>query len=132
MSAENFSHDKNCYVCGIENKKGLQLQFFSSGQGQAESFFFPAKHFQSYENTLHGGIQSLLVDSCMVQAIRTLGFSAKTAKLELRYRHQIHLEKELLVKAFVVKKITDFFVVEAEILQGEVVKTRAVGTFKKI
>ena len=132
MKPENYSlsHDENCFVCGSKNEEGLQLKFQIVDGGVVETEFLPKTTFQSYKNTLHGGVQALLLDSCMVQAVRSLGFLSKTAKLELKYKEQVSLVESLRVKAFVKKRMGSFFLVEAQIHQSEFIKTIAFGTFR--
>lgn len=132
MELENCSlpHDENCFACGCRNEEGLQLKFRVVDEGVVETEFFPRMIFQSYKNTLHGGVQALLLDSCMVQAVRSFGLLSKTAKLELKYKQKVSLAESLRVKAFVKKRIGNFFIVEAQIHQNELIKTMAFGTFR--
>lgn len=130
LNNHSKSHDENCFACGEQNETGLKLQFNTLEFGVVETLFKPDAAFQSYKDTLHGGFQALLLDSCMVQAVRSLGFLSKTAKLELKYKQQVSLAESLRVKAFVKKRMGSFFLVEAQIYQSELIKTIAFGTFR--
>ena len=60
-----FSHyseeDYNCIGCSPNNKTGLNLQFFDTGESLV-THWKPENKYMGYKNVLHGGMQALLMD----------------------------------------------------------------------
>ena len=83
----------NCFGCSPDNKFGLQLSFVDEGEYLTASWT-PKEYFQGYNNMLHGGIQSTLIDeiaSWYVYAkLKTAGV---TSKLEVRYKKPVYTDK---------------------------------------
>ena len=50
-----------CFGCAPDNKAGVRMKFFSDGN-DVISVWSPEQQFQGWIDTLHGGIQSVLVD----------------------------------------------------------------------
>ncbi len=50
-----------CFGCAPTNAYGLQMEFFEEGE-ELVCYWEPKSHFQGWLNTLHGGIQSVLMD----------------------------------------------------------------------
>ena len=126
-----MDHDLSCFACGSDNPNGLKLKYVVANAGEAKTTFTPKGHFQSYYDTLHGGIQSVIIDACMVHAIRTIGAIAVTGKLEIYYNHVVTIADPLEVSAKVTSDNHDFFMVEANLSQSGKIKTKAKGIFKK-
>ena len=51
----------NCFVCCPTNPIGLHLEFWEDGD-YIVTKFHPTHDYESWQNTLHGGIQALLID----------------------------------------------------------------------
>ncbi len=83
----------NCFGCSPDNKFGLQLSFVDEGEYLTASWT-PKEYFQGYNNMLHGGIQSTLIDeiaSWYVYAkLKTAGV---TSRLEVRYKKPVYTNK---------------------------------------
>ncbi len=63
---ENPFPDNNCFFCGSENSKGLQLRFYwDKVRQEAYAEYLPAQHFAGQGSILHGGIQMGLLDEIM-------------------------------------------------------------------
>jgi len=56
--------DNFCFVCGKENPKGLKLQF-KRENGKVYSNFSLDKYYQGYNNIIHGGVISMILDEAM-------------------------------------------------------------------
>jgi acyl-coenzyme A thioesterase PaaI-like protein len=127
---ETSLHDRFCFACGDRNRKGLRLTYSSEGRGHASTEFDPDSHHQSYSDTLHGGIQSLLLDACMIQALKTLGTECITGKLEIRYEVPVQL-RPVALSATAEEQRGDFFIATATLQQDAITKTTARGIYKK-
>ena len=51
----------DCYGCCHDNPIGLHMDFYEDGD-DIVCFWNPQQHFQGWVDTLHGGIQSTLID----------------------------------------------------------------------
>ena len=51
----------NCIGCCPDNEIGLKMEFYEDGD-DIVSFWDPTDNYQSWIDTLHGGIQSLIID----------------------------------------------------------------------
>lgn len=125
------SHDEFCFVCGSDNPIGFKLQFSTDNNGITSTEFNPSCHHQSYDNTLHGGIQSLFMDACMVQSVKAVGIEAITGKMEIKYNEQVVLDASIILSAKITKKHGPYFFVESSIEQNGIIKTTSSGIYKK-
>jgi acyl-coenzyme A thioesterase PaaI-like protein len=80
-----------CFVCGLENPRGLQLAFYQDDDGTVICQFTPPEDFQGYPGWLHGGITTALLDEVVGRAAIAHEIWVATAKLEVRYRQPIAL-----------------------------------------
>ena len=55
-------NSRMCFVCGIENPRGLKLKFCTDDEGRCIARFRPKPERQGYLGQLHGGIISTLLD----------------------------------------------------------------------
>ena len=84
----------NCYGCCAANPIGARMRFFEEEpdnvHGDIVSVWQPAQNYQSWINTLHGGMQATLLDEiCGWVVFKKLRTSGVTAKMELRYKHPV-------------------------------------------
>lgn len=127
----SLTHDSFCFACGKDNPQGLKLKYTSIEKGKVKTTFTPLPNHQSYDDTFHGGIQALLLDACMVQAVKTIGIEAVTGKMDIRYKEKTELKAPLEVSAEVVKERGRYFVVKSSIVQDSVLRTTASAIYKK-
>jgi len=59
---EKQPNSRMCFVCGIENRVGLHLKFYTDDEGRCIARFHPKPEHQGYPGHLHGGIISALLD----------------------------------------------------------------------
>lgn len=93
----------NCFGCSPDNPSGVRMEFYEDGD-EIVSVWHPRPDFQGWLNTLHGGIQSVLLDEiCAWVVIRKLNTSGVTSRMETRYRKAISTEDNyLLLRAHIV------------------------------
>jgi acyl-coenzyme A thioesterase PaaI-like protein len=94
----------------------------------AASFSCDAR-FQGYPDRLHGGVIAMLMDAAMVHWLFGQQLSGATAKLEVQYRHPVLLNRDATVRARLVRDAHPLYVLEAEVLQQDVVQAQARGLF---
>jgi acyl-coenzyme A thioesterase PaaI-like protein len=88
--------NQHCFACGIKNPIGLKLKFKEEGDTYTSVFTGGEEH-QGYDGIIHGGIISTLLDEIMARYIYHKGFTAVTAKLDVRYRKPTPINTELKI-----------------------------------
>lgn len=87
-----------CFVCGPDNPIGLKLRFARKGDGVAAEFT-PSEWHAGFEGLIHGGILAALIDDAMANVWFVRGREAVTAKIEVRFRHEVRPGDRLIVTA---------------------------------
>lgn len=115
---------ENCFVCGTQNRIGLQAAFYELEDRQLVAVFDPRDEYQSYPERLHGGISAAILDETLGRAIMIdePDTWAVTAELSLRYRKPVPLSQPLRVLGRILKNSSRLFVASGEILlpNGEI------------
>jgi uncharacterized protein (TIGR00369 family) len=94
------ANSKRCFVCGVENKFGLQLKFYESEPGLVIAETTVPEHFQGYPGVVHGGIVAAMLDEVSGRSMLH-GEPARfmvTAKLNVRYRKPVPVGEKLLLE----------------------------------
>lgn len=81
----------NCFGCNPDNPQGMHMHFYwDEGEKKVCSVWRPNQNFVSWIDTLHGGIQSALLDEiCGWVVFYQLQTSGVTAKMETRFKKQV-------------------------------------------
>ncbi|MFA8298885.1 MAG: PaaI family thioesterase [Hyphomicrobiales bacterium] len=113
----------NCFGCSGNNEHGLQMKFKFDGE-EVVSEWEPRGYFQGYFNTLHGGIQSTLIDeiACWLVQMKckTAGL---TSNLNVRYLKSVStLEGKIKLVARLKGMRRNLADVEVELLDSKGVK----------
>ena len=89
-----------CYVCGQSHPRGLRIRFFMGEFGQVQAWFRPDAAQTGYEDTVHGGVISALLDELLgwPVALQT-GRMAYTAELTVRFVRPIKTGRTYLATA---------------------------------
>ena len=75
----------NCFGCSPDNEAGVRMEFYEDGD-EVVSIWKPRPEYQGWLNTLHGGIQSVLLDEiCGWVVFRKLQTGGVTSKMETRF-----------------------------------------------
>jgi acyl-coenzyme A thioesterase PaaI-like protein len=75
-----------CVVCGARHPFGLKVDYRVTGEHTVEGAFGCDHSYQGYNNVVHGGIVSSLLDGAMVSCLLAKGVEAYTIDLRVRYR----------------------------------------------
>ena len=87
----------NCFVCGQENPKGLQRKFILQN-GKSQTKFIGDKSHMGYENIVHGGIISALLDDAIIWASYAfMGSFGVTAELTVRFIKPVPINKKFII-----------------------------------
>ena len=97
--------DKFCFVCGPENPMGLRLHFEVDAQARSiKTVFTPVKAHQGYQDVVHGGLISTVLDEAMTKLAFSLGIDAVTAKLTVRFKKPLLVGERVTVTGRLVKE----------------------------
>ncbi|MFT4037894.1 MAG: PaaI family thioesterase [Thermomicrobiales bacterium] len=94
--------DHGCFGCGAANPHGLHLAFTVDADGVAAAFTPLAVH-QGYEQVVHGGIISTLLDEAMAWAVAAQGVWAVTGEMQVRFRAPLHVGEAVTLRG----RVTD-------------------------
>lgn len=121
----------NCFGCAPDNKTGLKMEFYEEGD-EIISIWKPTPEYQGWLDTLHGGIQSVLLDEiCAWAVIRKLQITGVTSKMETRFIKPVSTnDTHVTLKAGIREKKRNIVLVEAHLFNssGELC-TEAVCTY---
>ena len=114
-----FPEFPHCFVCGQSNPNGLRTRFFPDEQG-VKAIFTPDQTHLGYENAVHGGILSALLDEAIIWAsyASTKRFGV-TAELYVRFLKPLTLDKTCTVLGRMVEDKGKLWIAEAEIIDDE-------------
>lgn len=88
----------HCFVCGKDNPIGLKLKFEKRGEG-VRAQFTPSTLHVGYDGIVHGGIIASLIDDALANVWFVRGQEAITAKIEVRFRHEVQPGETLVISA---------------------------------
>lgn len=121
----------NCFGCAPDNEKGVKMEFYEDGD-EIVSIWKPQSEFQGWLNTLHGGIQAVLLDEiCAWVVLRKLQTTGVTSKMETRYKKAINTnDSHVLLRARIKEMKRNIAIIEAELYDkdGELC-TQAICTY---
>jgi len=110
-----LGNDNMCFACGEDNPISLGLNFEKSGNQKVEAQFQPKEEHQGYKGIMHGGLISTLLDEAMAKVLSLNNILAVTAKMNIRFRQPVSIEKKLVVTAEIIKNKTGLYLTEAEV-----------------
>jgi uncharacterized protein (TIGR00369 family) len=121
----------NCFGCAPHNEAGVKMQFYEDGD-DIVSIWKPQPQYQGWTNTLHGGIQAVLLDEiCAWVILRKKQTTGVTSKMETRYLKPINTEdSHVVLRAHIVETKHNIVIVEAQIFnKDEELCTKATCTY---
>ena len=110
----------HCYGCDPNNESGLKMEFFEEGD-DIVCHWHPRIEFESWRNTLHGGIQSALIDEIASWVVfRKFQTSGVTSRLEVQYKKPVALNQDhITLRARVVRQRRQVIDIEVELFNAE-------------
>ena len=106
---------RGCFGCGDLNPKGLKLAFRLE-DGVAVAEFDPDPQHQGYPGLMHGGLVATILDEAMGWAIYGEGVWAMTARMQVRFRRSVPLDRRLRVRAYITNRRQRLVQARAELL----------------
>jgi uncharacterized protein (TIGR00369 family) len=108
-----------CFVCGQDNPRGLRIQFIAKAD-HVIAEFIPKPFLAGYENVVHGGIISTLLDEAMIWAAYvSRGCFGVTAELTVRFRKPMMVNQSYQIIAKMLDDRKKLWIVEARIVDGK-------------
>jgi len=92
-----------CFGCGANNPCGIKLRFDWDGK-KAISSFTPTEYHQGWQNIIHGGILTTLLDEAMAYAAYFDNVAGVTATMEIKFRRPVRVGQNLMITAWVTRK----------------------------
>lgn len=110
-----------CFVCGLENDKGLKAFFYETDTNEVAAVFTPHRLHQSYPGRIHGGIAASILDETIGRAIQigNPDIWGVTVGLNLTYKKPLPYECELKAFGRITHENRLMFEGEGEILTPE-------------
>lgn len=111
------SEGYNCFGCAPNNPYGLKMEFYEDGD-DIVSFWESSDNYQGWLHTLHGGIQSALIDELAGWLVaRKLQTSGMTTNLNIKYKRPIATGRgiTLEIRAHLVETKRNFAFISAQI-----------------
>lgn len=129
-------NSKMCFVCGLDNKFGLQTRFFELEDDQLLAIFKPAQEHQGYPGRLHGGIAATILDETIGRAImmtQSDSIWGVTIDFSMKLRRPVPMDGEIQVVSKIVNENKRMFTGSGAILlpNGEVA-VEAEGKYLKM
>jgi uncharacterized protein (TIGR00369 family) len=121
----------NCFGCAPNNEAGVKMEFYEDGD-EVISIWKPQPQFQGWIDTLHGGIQAVLLDEiCAWVVLRKLQTTGVTSKMETRYMKPVNTnDSHIVLKASIKERKRNIVFVEAAIYNNkEELCTKALCTY---
>ncbi len=112
------NNSKMCIICGMDNKAGVNAQFYEMEDNSVCGLFKFKEEHQSYPGRVHGGMISAMLDELACRAYwvlepRKLGV---TLDLQTKYRKPVPYGVELKGLGKITKLTSRFFIAECSIL----------------
>ncbi len=91
----------NCYVCGQDHPRGLRMRFFVGDEGQIHAWFRPDDTQTGYQDIVHGGVISALLDEILGWPIALqAGLMCFTGELTIRFVKPMSAGRTYLATAY--------------------------------
>ena len=117
---KELPHSKSCFVCGSQNRSGLNLRFFTDGR-MVQARFIPCAEHNGFAGLVHGGITATVLDEVMVWACavsqKRFCFSAE---MTVRYLKPIQTGTEIIARGEMLQNKRDrIYLARGELLNAQ-------------
>ena len=131
----SIPHYSTCFVCGLNNERGLKLQFhYDYPTKEISTKFVLRKWLEGYRGLIHGGIVASILDDGMGWAVYPeTGDYYLTLELDVKYKKPVRPNTEYIFKGRITNLRLGYFFTKGEILdrEGDICVT-AIGKYKRI
>ncbi len=102
-----------CWVCGPQNRAGLNVRFEPFGQNGSEARYTARAEHGGWPGVLHGGVLLALMDEALGWSLYFHGSGGLTARFDARFRQPVPIGSNLIIRAWTLER------------RGRLVKARA-------
>lgn len=121
----------NCFGCAKNNESGVKMDFYEDGE-EVVCIWKPEARFQGWIDTLHGGIQAVLLDEiCAWAILRKMQTTGVTSKMETRYMKSVSTnDSHLILRASIQEVKRNLVTIEARLYNSaEELCSKAICTY---
>lgn len=129
LDTGKYQQHPRCVVCWDRHPFGLQVDYRVTGANAVEGQFGCGKSYEGYENILHGGVVSSLLDGAMASCILAKGLQAYTVDLRVRYRIPVATGVEATIRGEWLRGAGPIHLLHATLEQGGKVRASARAKF---
>ena len=103
----------NCFGCAPNNPFGVKMEFYEDGE-DIVCHWTPRSEYQGWLNTLHGGIQSVLLDEiCAWVLMRKLQTAGVTSKMETRFLKPVSTnDSQITLRAHITEQKRNIIIID--------------------
>lgn len=104
----------NCFGCAPNNPFGVKMEFYEDGE-DIVCHWTPRSEYQGWLDTLHGGIQSVLLDEiCAWVLMRKLQTAGVTSKMETRFLKPVSTnDSQITLSAHIAEQKRNIVIIDA-------------------
>ena len=108
-----------CFGCAPTNEAGVKMEFYEDGD-EIVSIWKPRAEYQGWLNTLHGGIQAVLLDEiCAWVVARKMQTTGVTSHMETRYRRPVStLDSHIVLRAAIREQKRNIVTIDAKLFNS--------------
>ncbi len=121
--------EKHHKYCIFNNTNDLNMNIDFDNDGKLIGTFNCDEKYQGYDEMMHGGIISALIDSSMAQCLFGHGIVAYTVRLNIKFMKSILINKDINIEINIEEKSDHFVNLLAKIIQEDKVKVKADAKF---
>ena len=122
----------NCFVCGDDNKHGLQAKFFYDGK-KAVTEIVASKEMEGYKGIYHGGIISALLDEIMIKAVLAIDKYVVTAEMTVRYILPVRTGEKIRFTGEIIRNKGKIFFTQGEAInEKQELVARSTGKYIEV
>lgn len=110
----------NCFGCAPNNPFGVKMEFYEDGE-EIVCHWTPRSEYQGWLDTLHGGIQSVLLDEiCAWVLMRKLQTAGVTSKMETRFLKPVSTNDTMItLRAHIAEQKRNIVIIDATLENSE-------------
>jgi uncharacterized protein (TIGR00369 family) len=122
-----------CFACGKDNPISLKLDFSLVDEDTAQTYFTPDKLHQGYNEIMHGGLVTTLLDEAMAKVLELNEIIAVTGEMKTRFKKPVSIGQKLQIIGEIKDNYHSLYFTEARLVdeEGEIL-AEAEAKFMKV
>jgi len=120
-----------CFGCGPMNHSGLKMEFYTNGSSIL-SWVTVSDHLCGWENLVHGGVLSTMLDEIMARAmIHSLKSLGLTKSMTINFIKPVYVGREVMIEGRILETKDDREAITEGVIYDDKrdVCARSTGTF---